>query len=160
MPPPLLIDLDGIDLDQRCLNREQIYEYLPHRHEFMLLDGICWVEREAQQIISYRDVSDADWWARGHVPNWPIFPGALMLEMAGQTTALLAKLTQDKLKDVFVGFGGVEACKFRESVQPPARLHVLAKLVEVRSRRITGKTQGVANGRLIFEASITGLALR
>ena len=83
-----------------------------------------------------------------------------MLEMGGQATALLAKLTYEPARDVFIAFGGVDECKFRESVQPPARLYILSVLTDVRSRRITARTQGVVDGRVIFEAAIAGLALR
>ena len=160
MPPPLLIDLANLDLDKICFDREQIYNHLPHRYEFMVLDGVCHVDAEAETLVAFRDVRADDWWAKGHVPGRPIFPGALMLEMAGQATALLAKLTYEPAKDVFIAFGGVDECKFRDSVTPPARMHILATLAEKRSRRITGRTQAVVGDRLIFEARIAGMALR
>ncbi len=80
-----------------------------------------------------------------------------MLEMAGQTTAILEQLTEEN--DAFLGFGGVSGCKFREAVQPPARLYVLCKRTERRPRRITAETQGVVNGRMVFQATIIGTSL-
>ena len=67
MPPPLLIDLAEVDLGRVCLSREQIYDSLPQRHEFALLDGVCYVDREHTQIVAYKDVVADDWWVRGHV---------------------------------------------------------------------------------------------
>ena len=81
-----------------------------------------------------------------------------MLEMAGQTSAIAARLLTDHQE--FIGFGGVDECKFRETVIPPARLILLCAAEEYRSRRITSRTQGVADGRIVFEARITGLTLR
>ncbi|HEX9785851.1 MAG TPA: hypothetical protein VGA56_24375, partial [Opitutaceae bacterium] len=62
--------------------------------------------------------------------------------------------------DEFIGFGGVDDCKFREAVKPPARLYLLCRALDYRPRRILSATQGVIDGRLVFEATITGLTLR
>lgn len=158
MPPPLVIDLQEVDLDRVLLTREEIYEQIPHRFEFQLLDGVCMLDRPNKQIIAFADIRLDDWWVRGHIPNRPLLPGVLMLEMAGQTAALAGKLLADF--DAFIGFGGVDECRFRETVVPPARLYVLCVGTEFRTRRIISRAQGVIDGRLIFEAKITGLTLR
>ena len=158
MPPPLLMDLTKVDLDKVCLNQKQIYEHLPHRHEFMLLGGVCHVDIKAHQIIAFRDIKPDDWWFRGHVPGRPLLPGVLMLEMAAQTSALLTKLAGGF--DAFIAFGGVDDCKFREAVKAPSRLYLLCVGEDIRPRRIVSETQGVVDHQLIFEARITGLAMR
>jgi 3-hydroxyacyl-[acyl-carrier-protein] dehydratase len=158
MPPPLLFDVSKVDLSQIRLSQEQIYGYLPHRFEFMLLDGVCHWDAEAKQIVAFRDIKPDDWWARGHVPGRPLLPGVLMLEMSAQTSALLVKLSGGH--GDFIAFGGVDHCKFREAVVAPARLYLLAVGIDFRSRRIVSDTQGVVNGNLVFEARITGLRLQ
>ena len=156
MPPPMLIDLSTVDLGQTVLSKEEIYRNLPHRFEFQVLDGVCLVDRDGSRVVAYADIGASDWWVRGHVPGRPLLPGVLMLEMAAQTCAVLAKLLGT---ESFIGFGGVENCKFRETIVPPARLYLLGAGVEYRSRRIISDTQGVVDGRLIFEARITGLTM-
>jgi 3-hydroxyacyl-[acyl-carrier-protein] dehydratase len=158
MPPPLLIDLADVDVDKVCLDREQIYKHLPHRFEFELLDGVCLVDCPGKRIVSYADIRPDAWWVRGHVPGRPLLPGVMMLEMAAQTSAILARQLDDN--DSFIAFGGVEGCKFRETVTPPARLYLLCVGIEYRSRRIVSAAQGVLDGRLVFEAQITGLTIR
>ena len=91
------------------------------------------------------------------MPNRPLLPGVLMLEMAAQACAVLAKL---RGCDTFIGFGGVDNCKFRETVVPPARLYIIGVGVDFRPRRIVSDTQGVMDGKLVFEARITGLTIR
>ncbi len=157
MPPPLLFDLGRIDLGTDLLTREQVYERLPHRFEFMLLGGVCYLDSDAQRLVAYADVTRDAWWCRGHVPGRPLLPGVLMLEMAAQASAILAELCGGK--HGFVGFGGVEACKFREAVVPPARIHFLVVGVENRPRRVKAVAQGVVEGRLIFEATTVGLTM-
>ena len=157
MPPPVLFDLDRVDLSRVLLTRDEIYERLPHRFEFMLLDGVCHIDRDARQIVAYVDITPDAWWCRGHVPGRPLLPGVLMLEMAAHTSAVLAKFCTEY--DTFIGFGGVEACKFREAVVPPARMYFLAVGVEHRARRIRSTTQGLVDGKLIFEATIVGMTM-
>ena len=157
MPPPLLIDLRQVDLDRVCLTKDDIYERLPQRFEFRVLDGVCMLDVEGRRIVAYADIRSEDWWVRGHVPNRPLLPGVLMLEMAAQASAVLARLHGN---DTFVGFGGVDNCKFRDTVVPPARLYILGVGVDYRPRRIVSDTQGVMDGKLVFEARITGLTIR
>jgi 3-hydroxyacyl-[acyl-carrier-protein] dehydratase len=158
MPPPLLFDLDQIDLGRIVLTKDRIYELLPHRREFALLDGAFHVDLEVGSLLAFHDVKPGAWWVKGHVPGRPLLPGVLMLEMAAHCSAVLAHLLRDDLK-TFIGFGGVDACKFREVVAPPARLYLLCRLTENRLRRITALTQGVVNSVLAFEAKITGLRM-
>ncbi len=157
MPPPLLFDLAGVDHSVVCLSRDQIYTLLPHRHEFMVLSGVCHLNQESLHILAFSDIAAGDWWCRGHVPDRSILPGVLMLEMGAQTSAVLAKLTGRY--DAFIGYGGVDQCKFREAVFPPARLYLLSVGLEHRPRRIVSAVQGVIDDRIIFEATVTGLVM-
>lgn len=159
MPPPLLVDLSKVDLDCVALSREQIYEkYLPHRFEFSLLDGVCAFDHDAGTVVAFIDIRADAWWIRGHVPGRPLLPGVLMLEAAAQASAVAATVLRDHKG--FLGFGGVDNCKFRDTVTPPSRLYLLCALSDYRPRRIISKNQGVVDGRLVFEADITGLTLR
>lgn len=158
MPPPLLFDFDPVSTESTIMTREQIYECLPHRYEFKVLSGICMMDAEKRQLVAYADISPDDWWVRGHLPNRTLLPGALMLEMAGQASAVAAADLVDQ--GAFLGFGGVDACKFRETVVPPARLYILIQGKEFRPRRVISRCQGVRDGRLVFEASITGVVVR
>ena len=158
MPPPLLFDLDSVDLDQVYLSQQEIYTYLPHRHEFMLLHGVSHADLDARHLVCFRDIAEDDWWVRGHVPGRALLPGVLMLEIAAQGSAVLANLiTGDPC---FVVFGGADNCKFREAVEPGCRLSVLCASREIRARRVVSDVQGIVNGRQVFEATITGMITR
>ena len=77
-----------------------------------------------------------------------------MLEQAAQASSFYTREVVGW--DGFIGFGGVENCKFRLPVEPGNRLYVLVKLVERRHRRVRAKTQGLVNGQIAFEADIIG----
>jgi 3-hydroxyacyl-[acyl-carrier-protein] dehydratase len=157
LPPPLLYDLSHVDLDRVVITQEEIYQALPQRHEFIQLHGIIHTDRDAGVVVAYRDISADEWWAKAHVPGAPVFPGVLMLETAAQLAAFWTSYYADF--SGFVAFGGVDKCKFRDAVIPPARIVIISKMVEARPRRIAADCQALMNDRLIFEARITGLPL-
>jgi len=152
----LIFDVAKLDPDRVLFTREQIYQRLPHRHEFKQLDGILHIEDGL--AVAYRDIRSDEWWVRGHVPGRPIFPGVLMLETAAHLSAFLMRYIDEDYKG-FVAFGGVDGCKFRGAVTPPSRIYMVCRQSEDRPRRITGACQAFANGEMVFEAKITGLPM-
>ncbi|MBI5677615.1 MAG: beta-hydroxyacyl-ACP dehydratase [Planctomycetes bacterium] len=108
-------------------------------------------------IVGYKDVSSNEFWVRGHIPGRPLMPGVLMLEAAAQLcTYYYKKTTQD---DRFLGFGGIDKVKFRGKVVPGDRLILIAKNRELRARRAIFDTQGVVDGKLVFEGVIIGMVV-
>ena len=158
MPPPLLVDLDSCDLSRVQFTREQIYEELPQRHEFMLLDGVLYMDAKEGCAVAYHDVRDDEFWVRGHLPGRPLLPGVLMLEAAAQIAGFTIQHALD-YGGRFVGLGGVHNAKFRDQVEPNCRMLLLVKVDKVKSRRVVCKAQGVVAGRIVFEAEITGMPM-
>ncbi len=78
-----------------------------------------------------------------------------MIEAAAQLTAYFTKaiVTDDR----FFGFVGVDDVKFRETVVPPARLILIGRAVSIKPRRTIFRMQGLLEGKLVFEAKITGM---
>ncbi|GMU37581.1 MAG: hypothetical protein KJ057_03810 [Phycisphaerae bacterium] len=163
MPSQPLMPLEHLDADHVVLSRADVYErFLPHRHEFMLLDGICHVDLPAAIVAGVCRLREDAWWVRGHVPGRPILPGVLMLEMAAQTACVGVHLLDAHAgapRRAFVAFGGVDECKFRDAVSPPATFLILCRGVECRPRRFTSQVQGWVERRLVFEATISGLTM-
>jgi len=157
MPPPLLFDISNIDLDRVLIDKEQIRQVNPQRYEFEQLDGIIYFDTEKGRMVGLREIRPDEWWAKGHLPGRPIFPGVLMIEAAAQMAAYFTKTVLNESR--FIGFGGVDRVKFREAVIPPARLYILGQAVEVRSRRTVCDVQGLVDGRIVFEARITGMPM-
>jgi 3-hydroxyacyl-[acyl-carrier-protein] dehydratase len=157
MPSSLLLDLSTIDLNRIVVGREQIYNVLPHRHEFMLADGIVHIDRTARIAVAFRDIREDEWWVRGHIPGRPLFPGVLMVETAAQLASFLSKEIQEV--SGFIGFSGIDGVKFRSPVSPPARMYFILKAVNVRPRRIVCEAQGIVDGQLVFEGQVTGMPI-
>jgi 3-hydroxyacyl-[acyl-carrier-protein] dehydratase len=155
MPPPLLVDLKGIDLNRLEVTQEEIRKLNPHRFEMEQVSGIIKFAPEQGYVIGLRNVSDKEFWVRGHIPGRPLMPGVLMLEAAAQLCTYYFKRVTNEPR--FLGFGGLDKVKFRGIVLPGSRLIIIAKNREIRSARAIFDTQGVVDGRMVFEAVITGL---
>ena len=157
MPPPLLLDLEKIDLEQVIYDVDGIEKVNPHRYEMRMLDGIVHFDAEAGAAVGFKEITENEFWVRGHIPSRPLMPGVLMIEAAAQLASFCAiKITQEER---FVGFGGIEDVKFRGQVVPTCRLYLLGKFTERRSRRFKFAAQGLVNGQLVFHATIIGMPI-
>jgi 3-hydroxyacyl-[acyl-carrier-protein] dehydratase len=155
MPPPLLFDPKQLDLSGVAITKEQIYEVLPHRYEFSLLDGISYLDAQTRRCVGFKDVRSDEWWTKGHIPGRPLLPGVLMIEAAAQ---LASYFTSFILKDNrFWGFGGVDQVKFRDAVTPPSRLYLIGVGTDIRPRRLVCQVQGLVDETMVFEATLTGM---
>ena len=162
MPPPLLFDLSQIDLAaEPVFGREAIGKVNPQRFEMQQLDGILWYDKEKALILGYKDVTEDEFWVRGHIPGRPLMPGVIMIEAAAQLSSFFLKqVYQEK---GFIGFAGIEAAKFRSVVEPGQRLYLLGHISKYKQRKrtthVTTNVQGVVEGTMAFEAFVSGMAV-
>jgi len=155
MAPSFLYDLASVDLNKVLIPLEEIRKVIPQRFEMEMLSGI--VHYDGYTTIGFKDLTLDDFWVRGHIPGRPLMPGVLMIEGAAQLCAYAAMLQQPQMG--FMGFARCDDVIFRGTVVPPARLYMLAQMVELNRRRAIAKCQGVLNGNLVFEATITGMSV-
>jgi 3-hydroxyacyl-[acyl-carrier-protein] dehydratase len=154
MPPRMLFDISGIDLNRVIFDSEAIRLRNPQRGDMEPLDAIVWVDTELGLIIGYKDVRADEFWAPGHIPGRPILPGVLMIEAAAQLCSFYTR--EFEKWTGFIGFGGAEEIRFRMPVVPGQRLYIMAKKTSIRHGRLSCKTQGLVNGQNVFEATIIG----
>ncbi|MDR4504279.1 MAG: beta-hydroxyacyl-ACP dehydratase [Candidatus Scalindua sp.] len=157
MPQELFININEIDINDIEIDREGIRAVNPHRYEMEQLNGIIKFDPENKIIIGFKEVKDDEFWVRGHIPGRPLFPGVLMMEAAAQLcTYYYKRVIED---DRFLGFGGIDKVKFRGKVIPGDRFIIVAKNRELRARRAIFDTQGIVNGKLVFEGVIVGMVV-
>jgi 3-hydroxyacyl-[acyl-carrier-protein] dehydratase len=157
MPPQFLFDIAGIDLTRVVFDQEQIRQANPQRGHMEMLNGIVYADAEKGRLIGYKDISPEAFWVEGHIPGRPLFPGVLMIEAGAQLASFYTRKFINW--QGFIGFGGVEDCKFRASVEPGKRMYILGEKIWHRHGRVCCKVQGVVDGNLAFEASITGVQM-
>jgi 3-hydroxyacyl-[acyl-carrier-protein] dehydratase len=154
MPPQLLFDISGIDLDKVLYDQESIRAANPQRGDMEHLNAIVYAAPELGRIIAYKDVRPDEFWVEGHIPGRPLLPGVIMIEAAAQMASFYTR--EFEKWTGFVGFGGLEDCKFRMQVTPGKRLYLLGQKVWERHRRICCKIQGVVDGAIAVEMAIIG----
>jgi 3-hydroxyacyl-[acyl-carrier-protein] dehydratase len=153
--PKTIFDTSSIDLNAIKFGPDFIGQLNPQRHEFIQLDAVSYSDEK--KICGYKDVKDDEFWVKGHIPGRPLLPGVLMIEAAAQ---LASFFTKHVLKyPGFIGFGGVEECKFRLPVEPGVRLYIILELQWDRHRRVCCRCQGIVKDQIVFEATIIGTML-
>ena len=155
----LIVDPATLDFDNPVAGIEEIRAVNPQRHEMEQVTAIVLVDAENQIVVGYKDVTDSEFWVRGHMPDFPLMPGVLMCEMAAQVSSYYAQ-THGLLGDGITGFGGLDAVRFRGMVRPGDRLVIAAKIRQVRRHRMaTWAFQGFVDGELVVEGELRGVQL-
>src|ERR1700744_4177541 len=103
-PNPIL---DG----RQVLEIGDIMKIPPHRYPFLLIDRIVEVERK-KRIVAIKSVTINEPFFQGHFPEFPIMPGALVVESIAQAGGtLLLPEVPDRHNKLMV-FTGIEKAKF------------------------------------------------
>ncbi|MHC4266785.1 MAG: 3-hydroxyacyl-ACP dehydratase FabZ family protein [Planctomycetota bacterium] len=156
MPPPLLFDLSAIDLQaDPIFDKEEVCKVNLQQYEMQQLDGVLWYDKERFLILGYKDITDSEFWIRGHIPGRPLMPGVIMVEAAAQLSSFFVK----KIYELqgFIGFASIEAAKFRSVVKPGQRLLLLGHITNFKRRKYTCCVQGLVNQTMVFNTVISGL---
>lgn len=155
MPPAPLIDLASLDLMQIQFDRDAIAEVNPQAYEMSQLDAIIWHDLPKMLCLGYKDVTDNEFWIRGHIPGRPIMPGVIMVEAAAQLCSFFMKRIYGL--EGFIGFSGIDKTKFRGTVLPGSRLYLMGHIHKVRSRQFSALVQGYVNDQMVFDTVISGM---
>lgn len=155
MPPGLLFQYKNLNLNHIEFDRSAIAEVNPQAYEMAQLDGIIWHDLDKMMCLGFKDITDHEFWVRGHIPGRPIMPGVIMVEAAAQLCSFFMKKIYGL--EGFIGFSGIERTKFRETVVPGDRLYLLGHIDKVRSRQFSATVQGVTNDKMAFDTVISGM---
>ena len=154
-----LVDLSKVDFDHALATLDDIRRINPQRFEMEQLTAVVYVDETDYACVGYKDVTDQEFWVRGHMPGMPLMPGVVMLESIAQLCSFVTQ-KYDLLGAAMVGFGGLEDVRFRDPVLPGDRLIVMCKLDKVRrGRMIVCSFQGVVKDRIVVEGTLKGIPI-
>lgn len=160
MPPEQHFDLASLDFNHVVADREAIRKVNSQRFEMEQLDAVVYVDTQHHVIAGYRDIGSDEFWVRGHIPGYPLFPGVLMCEASAQLCSFY--ITNYKIMpDLdFIGFGGMENVRFRSPVHPGDRLVLVGKALRVNRRQTIFNVQGFVGTTMVFHGDIIGVPLQ
>jgi 3-hydroxyacyl-[acyl-carrier-protein] dehydratase len=155
----LIVDPAQLDFDHIVADLDEIRRYNPQRYEMEQITAIIADDFEAGICVGYKDVTDEEFWVRGHMPGMSLMPGVIMCEIAAQLCSYHASV-HDLLGEGIVGFGGLDDVRFRGLVRPGDRLVIACKKLKVRrSRMITCLFQAFVDTSLVCEGQLRGILL-
>ncbi len=156
---PLLYDISTIDFDNVVADIEEIRKYNPQRHEMEHLTAIVHDDTEHHLVVGYKDLTQDEFWVRGHMPDMPLMPGVIMLEAAAQLCSYHVQ-KYNLLQAPMIGFGGLEDVRFRDPVVPGDRLVLIGQLDKIRPKRmLVSRFQGVVGDSVVVEGVLKGIAI-
>jgi 3-hydroxyacyl-[acyl-carrier-protein] dehydratase len=132
-------------------NIQEIHQLLPHRHPFALVDRIIdYVPGE--KAVGIKNVTFNEPFFPGHIPNFPLMPGVLMVEAMAQVGGIIL-VQLPGMKGKFFAFAGIDKVRFRRPVTPGDRLIMTVELLSLKQNRIA-KMQG--RGEVDGELAVKG----
>lgn len=155
----LIIDWSEFDLERPIADKAELQKYIPQRHEMAQLDAVVFESLERLICVGYKDLTNDEFWVRGHMPGFPIMPGVVMCEVAAQLSSYFVG-KYDLLGAKLVGLGGLEEIRFRNVVKPGDRLVIMLTQIKLRKGAvIVCKFQGYVNQSLVVEGQIKGVPI-
>lgn len=107
-----------------------IQNYLPHRFPFLLIDKIIELKK-SESIVAQKNVSNNEPFFQGHFPDYPVFPGVLLLESMAQATAILdVESNKRDMSNQLYYFVGVDKARFKKQVMPGDIIIINASLIQ------------------------------
>lgn len=154
-----IVDPDSIDFSNVIADTNEIRKYNPQRFEMEQLTAIVYEDPVKVVCVGYKDISENEFWVRGHMPGMPLMPGVVMLEAVAQVCCYCSHKYK-LLGESMVGFGGLEDVRFRDPVLPGSRLVVMCELLKVRKPRlIVCRFQGIVEKNIVVEGVLKGIPI-
>ncbi len=140
------------------LGHSETHDSQPVHFSLSTTAGILWYDGDKHLILGYKDVTENEFWVRGHIPGRPLMPAVIMIESAAQVSSFYVKRIYG-LKG-FIGFMSIDSATFRYPVEPGNRLLMLAHITKFKSRKYTCDVQGLVkvgdDYKMVFTTTVSG----
>jgi len=141
-------------LDGGVLDIKQIMSILPHRYPFLLIDRVIEITR-LKRLVAIKSVSINEPFFQGHFPEYPIMPGALIVESIAQAGGLLLLPEVPDRDSLLMVFTGIDRAKFRRPVTPGDQLRIEVDVLNWKPRATRLHGHAYVEGELACEAIIS-----
>tara|TARA_B100001109_G_scaffold111132_1_gene90712 strand:+ start:6248 stop:6679 length:432 start_codon:yes stop_codon:yes gene_type:complete len=133
-----------------------IQNYLPHRYPFLLIDKVIDIKKN-KSIIAQKNVSYNEPFFQGHFPEYPVFPGVLLLESMAQATAILDVESNERdMTNQLYYFVGIDKARFKKQVVPGDIIIITANLNQSKSEIHKFSAECKVNDTIVCTADLIG----
>lgn len=119
------------------MNIHKVMELLPHRFPFLLVDRVLALKL-GESVEVLKNITASEPCFQGHFPEYPVYPGVLLLESMAQTMAFITYTEEgfEKQPDQIYFFAGIDKARFKRQVIPGDQVIIKTQLLR--------RSQGVA----------------
>ena len=154
------------------MNKEEVFNFMPHRPPFLFIDTVDRVEvpegvKELSEVAS-KDLVGTHVVAnfsvtqdleilKGHFPGNPILPGVIQIEMMAQASAFVSLALNIEDRDSYkveTLLLGAEGAKFRKPIVPGMDLEIHATMDKSRGLIAHYSCEIFSDGKKVSEAKI------
>ena len=132
--------------ESTILEAIDIQKIIPHRYPFLLIDRIIEIE-PGKRAVGIKNVSIGEPFFQGHIPDYPLKPGVLIVEAIAQVGAV-AMLQLEEYKGRIAFFAGIDNVRFKRQVRPGDTLRIEVELGLFRRGVGTGNGTATVNGEV------------
>ena len=133
-----------------------IQNYLPHRFPFLLIDKIIELKK-SESIVAQNNVSNNEPFFQGHFPDYPVFPGVLLLESMAQATAILdVESNKRDMSNQLYYFVGVDKARFKKQVMPGDIVIINASLIQSKRDIHKFSAECLVENKVVCTAELIG----
>ena len=135
------------------LNKEEIKKIIPQREPFLMIDEVE-EYKPGESCIAYKNVSENEYYFKGHFPGNPVMPGVLIVESLAQAGAI-AILSMEENKGKNALFGGIDKMKFKKMIVPGDRIKLEVKIIKRKGPIGVGEAIATVNDKVAAKGELT-----
>jgi UDP-3-O-[3-hydroxymyristoyl] N-acetylglucosamine deacetylase/3-hydroxyacyl-[acyl-carrier-protein] dehydratase len=129
----------------------QVQKILPHRHPFLLVDKITFLDEWV--VTGIKNVTMNESFFTGHFPEEPIMPGVLQIEALAQVGGVLLLSSVPDPDNHLLYFMRIDSVRFKRKVVPGDTLNIRMQLKEPIKRGIAlCRGEGFVGETMVIEA--------
>lgn len=131
--------------------KEAIESILPHRDPFLWMSRVIECEPGKTITAELEVAHDLDIF-KGHFPDYPVFPGVLLMEALAQAASFCILVEREAGGSI--GFlTGIDKAKFRQQVRPGDTVTLKAEITKSSSRMCVAEVEASVEGRVCATAT-------
>jgi len=148
--------MDDTTLTLQSFDIQRIFQLLPHRYPFLLIDRIVDIDGD-NTGVGIKSVTVNEPYFAGHFPGMPIMPGVLLIEGMAQTAGAICAAHLGLTEPSAVYFMTVDQAKFRKPVMPGVTIAYHVQKLRHRGNIWKYRAEARVDGVKVAEAVVSAM---